>query len=430
MSALAEKTLIAWLTDADAVDTVAREGLDEDVIPSEALRKVVTFAVAYYFDSGRTKAPSEAVLRAEFGDLLDDMEIEIGEPEDSIEWAIDDLKGSYVAREVANFNKGLAVAMAEAQAVEKVEVLTEWTEELVTLGMKVENRQFAVDAREAVMERVVAYEARALDRGRAYGMTFGLDQIDAYTNGNHPGELAILAAGPKVGKSYFLALVALHLWKLGQPTALNSLELSVETMLDRIACIHSGVSSRKWMHGTCNEAEVEAVRESLLELTRLESPLWVLKPDLGKRSVEMIVHDAQLRGAEHLLIDQLTFLELPSPRKPKQERIGEALHTLKGMISTGRDRISCLMAHQVNREGVKAADKLGYYEMFHMAEAAEVERTADAVYALYRSDMEVASYQAKFQTLAFRRDILKHFQINWNVDFGTFGVRNEINLGE
>lgn len=430
MSALGEKTLFAHLTEVDSLDTIAREGIDPKVIPTETLRPVLIFAVAYYHDSGRTRAPSEAVLRAEYGDILDDNEITFDEPEDSVEWAIDDLKGSYVSKEASLFNRRFATAMAEAQTAEKLEVLAEHASELVALSITVEDQSFHADAREAMEHRITAYEQREADRDRPSGMGFGLPEIDAYTRHVHDGELAVLAAGPKVGKSYFLDYVALHEWEAGRATALYTLENSVEVTLDRIACLATGVSSQRWFHGRAVPEEIEMVRKKVLEFKESDVPLWVLQPELGKRSVEALVWDAQLRDSQSLLIDQLTFLELPNPRKPKNERIGDALHTLKGMISTGRDRLPCLLAHQINRDGVKSADKVGYLEMHHMAESAEVERTADWVFGLYRSRDDVSALQARFQTLASRRDVPQHFLLTWNVDGGFISVNHTIELGD
>jgi hypothetical protein len=431
MSALGQMTLIQHLVDPESLDTLVREGLDIACIPTEDLHKVYRFALDYFHHSGRTKAPSVGVLRAEYGDLLDDLDIDINEdPEDSVEWAIDDLKGSYIYKESQSFNKRFAASMSEAETAERVEVLAEHASELVALSMRLESHESKVDAREGMPEAMLRYEARALDREQVYGIRFGLPMIDNYTRGIHDGELAVLAAGPKTGKSYFLDMVALREWQAGRTSVLYTLENSVEMTLDRIACLATNVESREWQHGECSEEEIARVRGWIEEVQHSEAPLHIIQPEPGQRTVEAMVRQAQILDADSLLIDQLTFIEPKDERAPRHLQIREILHTLKAMISTGRGRIPCLIAHQINREGVKAADKVGYLEMYHMAEGSEVERTVDWAFGLYRSETERAAQQAKFQTLASRREDTRHFQLTWAIDTGFINVRSEITLSD
>jgi hypothetical protein len=105
------------------------------------------------------------------------------------------------------------------------------------------------------------------------------------------------------------------------------------------------------------------------------------------------------------------------------------MHTLKAMVSTGRDRLPVLLAHQATREGLKLAQKLGRLELWHLAESSEVEKTADWVFALYQSQDQRKARLALLQTLAARREDLKHFLLQWEINTGTVIVRNEVELG-
>jgi hypothetical protein len=118
-----------------------------------------------------------------------------------------------------------------------------------------------------------------------------------------------------------------------------------------------------------------------------------------------MVREARMRGADSIAIDQLTFVE-PGSTKNRQgwEIIGDIMHDLKTGISTGRDKLPCLLAHQINREGVKAAEKTGHLEMHMLAGSSEVERTADWVFGLYRNSEDRIAEIAKFQVLASRRE--------------------------
>lgn len=419
MSAVGERTLIQCLTDPDDLEVLVREGIEMDVIPTEALRPVVEFSINYFFQSGRTKAPSVAVLQTDFGDLLADHEIDIETPaEASIEWAIDDLKGSYVHREFANFNKAQAIAMAEADTAGRIAVLNDAAKELVRLSVALSSRRRRIDMAESLDGLMANYEARTTNLGLTKGLTFGMDIVDNYTLGIHEGELAVVAAPPKTGKSYFQCLVALREWQAGRRTVLFTLENSIEMTIDRIACLACEVNGRAWQHGTCSEEEVEKVRTWIAEYRNYSDMLYITQPPTDRRSVEAMVREAQVFEAQSLLIDQLTFIDLPSPRKPRHERIGEGLHMLHDLIGDGRQPMSCLLTHQINREGVKAAKKVGYLELEHMAEAAEVERTADWVFGLFQPHDWRITHTALLQTLGARREDNRHFKLNWDITKG------------
>lgn len=430
MSVLGQRTLIGYLVDPDALAVLAHEGMPEEAIPSEELRPVVRFALDYYFRSGLTKAPSEAVLKSEFGDELDDAEVDLAtEPDESIEWAIDDLKAGYIHRQATTFNKTFAVAMAEASTGEKADVLNEAATELVSLGLSMENRSTRTTLKDAAPGILTSYEARAASRGDFRGMGFGLSEIDNHIYGVHQGELAVFGAGPKTGKSFFMDWVALKEWERGRRVSLVTLENSVEMTLDRIACMATTTDANTWMRGEATEQEIDRVKTWLETIAASDNPLHVLQPDMGQRSVQQIVREAELREAESLLIDQLTFMELgdgPSDRRGKPEKIGEALHMLKGMISTGRRPIACLLNHQINREGVKAADKVGRLEMYHMAEGSEVERTADFVLGGYQSQDQRLSRQLQIQMLGARRVALLNWVLTWRPEVGIIKIKHEL----
>lgn len=432
MSAQGERVLIGHLVDPESLAVIARDGLNLDVVPTENLRPLVNFAIDYYFASGCQRAPSIPAILAEYADALTDAEIDLEiEPEDSIEWALDDLKASWVHRQASRFNKDFATAMAEVPKSDRVGVLNEYGTKLVSLGLSLESRAYRSDLREAGDGLIRSYEARAASVGDFRGMGFGLEPVDQHIYGVHDGELAILGAGPKTGKSFFHCWVALQEWKRGKTVCLFTLENSVDMMLNRIACMELGVDAQGWERGEATAEEVDRVRAWVEVVKLAPCGLWVLKPDLGQRSFQHMVREAELRGADCLLIDQLTHVEVGqglNDRRPRTEKIGEALHLLKGMISLGRRPMPCFLTTQIKREGMNAAAKRGYLELDDFAESAEIERTADFAFGFYASRDEVAVRQAKLQMLGSRRTSIRSWQMNWRPEVGGIKIRHEIEI--
>lgn len=433
MSAFAERVLYGHVTNPESLRFILKETVAEEILPTPELKPVMAWAIDYFMASGLTKAPSVAVLRDEFEDVLDDHEIDLeDEPEETVEWAVDKLKATYAFRQSQEFVREFASAMADEDLHSgRVELLGQYAGRLTALSNTLESGVYRVEARDGFAESLRNYEARAESRSEIRGMRFGLPAVDAHTHGIHEGELAVLAAPPKTGKSYFVDHVALAEWRAGRRVALVTLENSIEMTYDRIACLANGVDPSAWQRGLCPPSEVEVVRDWVADIQRGDlPPLWVMQPPLGRQNFDSMVAEAMVRGADSLIIDQLTFVEMDaSGHKPKTERIGENLHRLKKMISQGRHPLACLLAHQINREGVRQADKVGYLEMHHLADSAEVERTADWVFGMYASrDMQKA-HRLTFQTLASRREVTKNWSLIWEIRTGTIASDREITLG-
>lgn len=225
-------------------------------------------------------------------------------------------------------------------------------------------------------------------------------------------------AGPDLTvthNSFMLARVALNEWERGRTACLYTLENSVEMTLDRMACMQTGISPQRWERGQCTDDEKRALEQFFRMLDASTSPLYVLQPDEGQRTPEAIVRSAQLRGGDSLIVDQLTWVEHPDPRGlSTREIIRDVLRTFRVMISTGRHQMPLLLAHQINREGMKSVDADGKLKMWHLAESSEVERAVDFAFGLYQGEAYREVNQTTFQMLAARRVDLKHWILRWN----------------
>lgn len=418
------------------MQVIIEEGLPIETLPTEDMRKVLEWASDYYYASGCLRAPSVTAFQEEFGlDYFLDHDIDVTDtPEDTVEWAIDHLKGDHLLAQSQDFTKRFAIAMNEVGTADRIAVVNEAADELVGLALRLARHSAQVDLREGIVERVRAFEARKelSESGvsSSHVLQLGFPDIDSWTGGVHPGELAVLAAGPKTGKSFMLAYNALSEWRRGRGAILFTLENSVEMTLDRIACLATNVPPRLWERGEATEEHIEKVREFQAELAGSDTPLWVVSPERERRTMEHMVREATVRSADSLLIDQLTFVDPPDARSPRWVQIRDMMHDLKELISTSRRRMPCLLAHQVSREGMAHAHKHDELRMEFMAEGSEVERTSDLVFGMYQSDHDRTDYRAKFQLLAGRRVDLMNWRLAWNVghpeirSLGAIGVGN------
>lgn len=434
MTSHAEDVLLLGLTDTDSLEHLATIGLDPDCIPTMEIRPVVGWALERFYESGNTRAPTRAALEQTWSQHLEDNSVELLDPdydEDTIQWAIDALKSQYVHSTYQTFVRESATAMANALPDEKIQELAVQADELFRLSQKIQPRHMQAVGDRGVQDSLSRYMVREEEGHITKGMTLGLKEIDEHLYGIHDGELAVLAAGPKTGKSFGLIGAAINCWiNQEQNTTIFTLENSVEMTLDRLVCMATQVNARRYARGLCSPEELERIKIFVNEIApTLPGRLQVIMPEPGKRTMESMVRHAQMIGTRRLMIDQLTFVEHPNPQRlGRPQVIGELMHDLKTLISTGPMPLPCLMAHQINREGVKAAIKTGFHAMSDMAEGSEVERTADIVMSLFQSHDDRVIGEATVQVLAMRRELLNAWKVTWQPANGLMAVRHEVTV--
>lgn len=429
-----EKVLIQHLTVPSSLKEIVDRDLPEDILPTPDLCMVIRFAVDYWHTVGSDLvAPPMEVLLTHFANLMAEHSIDLSiEPEGTLEWALDVAHGNYIDRAWQPWVREFAMKIAapETDVLAKPELLGQAIEQLMAIQARFVRRSEQVELRAVVDKMVADYHTRSERSGdhTIQGARFGLGMIDEFIGGVRDGELAIAAGPPKSGKSFLLAHAAYESWRAGASTVLYTLENSVEMTLYRIACMKLAIDSRRWEMGMCTEEELSRLGQWVEYVKNSPTPFHVIQPDPQHRTVEHLIRRARSLG-DAVFIDQLTFVA-SSPgteRKQRHEQIGIMLHELKGLISSGR-RMPCVMAHQINREGVRAAEKTGHLEMYHLAESAEIERTADLVLGLWQSAALRDVGRAWLQTLAFRRQDLRHWEVIWRPFIGQIQPRNEIQL--
>lgn len=428
-----EIAFIQHLVVPDSLHEVVQMELPDDLLPTDALRAVHHFAIDYWHAESSGKVPSPQAMRVHFDAILAEHEIDLDiDPEDTLAWAIECLRGNWIDRHWQPFVRKFSTDMAGGDVLSKSIILNEAIEAQMAMQSALSSPNQRVDIRHAVGAALDRYEQRVLmhEAHQIDGAVLGFEEIDEHLGGIRDGELAVVGGPPKVGKSYEMIHAARMTHRNGGEPVIVTLEMSPEVVVDRMACMVMGVDASRWERGQATPDEVERVRTYQALLAEEERAIHIIQPSIGQRTVEHIVRKAKALG-DSVFIDQLTFIEpgATSLRQPRNIQIGNSLHDLKALISTGR-RIPCVLAHQISREGQKMAEKLGRLEMWHMAEASEVERTADFGVGMFQTPSMRDSHLLYMQMLAARRTDLIHWQIQWQPWFGTQYVEHTVRLSD
>lgn len=235
------------------------------------------------------------------------------------------------------------------------------------------------------------------------------------------------------GKSFFADFVAHHEWGRGRPTTLFTLENSILMTQMRIACCALHISIEDLQNGTLEPDQVRMLTEWCNDvLVASPVPLNIVNPDIVNRSPQALIQAARAYDTESLIVDQLTHIEAVEGSSgyggKRNEEVAKIVRTLGNLISTGRQQMPCLLLHQINREGIKAAASSGRLHMTHMAESSEIERTASVAASLYQSEDNRDLGRMGFQTLKVRRVRPAHWELEWQPWIGLIHAHNEVSF--
>lgn len=244
------------------------------------------------------------------------------------------------------------------------------------------------------------------------GVPSGYPELDRITGGFKKGEVTILAARPSVGKTAIALNFALNAAKSGVPTAFFSLEMSSTSIVERMLCNRSYLSSHQILGLNFQTAHTDKgpVYE-LIERDRnnpdAAKTLSSLKNGIKNLSILPIYIDdkpggtavaimAQVKKLQSsmpdlglVIIDYLTLIESAGNKTSSQDNrqnvVASISRALKGLA---RDlNIPLIVLAQLNRDPEKRTGK-GAHEpvIADIRDSGQIEQDADMVFLLYRPD--------------------------------------------
>ena len=193
-------------------------------------------------------------------------------PRPNIEHYVKIVKDKALLRGLINLsNVSISRALEQSEAVESI--LGEAEQGLMRLSEDAISTGF-VDVNQIVQEKFGSIDA-LVNRGHGVsGLSTHYSDLDEKLNGLQPSDLIIVAARPSMGKTAFAMNIAENAAVLGGKTvAIFSLEMSAESLLQRMVCSHARVDSHRMRTGFLDRADRQRVMESVGHL--METKLFI-----------------------------------------------------------------------------------------------------------------------------------------------------------
>ncbi|MDF1812945.1 MAG: replicative DNA helicase [Verrucomicrobiales bacterium] len=291
-----------------------------------------------------------------------------------------------------------------------------------------ENQAEIKNMKTSVMNVVQTLE-QIMNGGVSLGLMTGFKDIDKMTNGLHGGEMIVVAARPAMGKTSFVMNIVENIAireKDPVPSAIFSLEMTAESLVQRVLCSRAKVHMSKLRGGFLSKQDFPKLMKVAGEMA--EAPIWI--DDTPGLSINELRAKARRLKQQHnigfIAIDYLQLLKAPdtASRDGREKEVAEISGGIKGIAK--ELNIPIIVLAQLNRN---PDGRGGKPKMSDLRESGSIEQDADLVgllmreeyYAENEEDREEKSGSAEFIIAKQRNGGTGEIPLTFEKEFMRFG---------
>lgn len=233
------------------------------------------------------------------------------------------------------------------------------------------------------------------NQGKVTGIPTGFIDLDYKTAGLQPSDLVLVAARPSMGKTAFALNVAQHAAiKENAATAIFSLEMSKQQLVNRLLCSEAMVDAQKVRTGDLEDEDWAKLATGASILSA--APIYI-DDTPGITISEMKAKCRKLKmekGLNLILIDYLQLMSGNGKTESRQQEISEISRSLKALAREMEAPVVALS--QLSRACESRADHRPM--LSDLRESGAIEQDADVVmFFLYRDEYYNPETEAKNQ---------------------------------
>ncbi len=233
---------------------------------------------------------------------------------------------------------------------------------------------------EATLDEIEAIGSRG---GQMVGVPTGFTDLDALTNGLHPGQLVIVAARPGVGKS----ILALNLARAasihgGLASVMFSLEMGRTEITMRLLSAEARVPLQHMRQGSMSDDDWARLARRMGEVSG--APLFI-DDSPNMTLMEIRAKCRRLRQRNDLRLVIIDYLQLMTSGKRVESRQVEVSEFSRNLKLLAKElEVPVVAVAQLNRGPEQRTDKRPM--LSDLRESGSLEQDADMVILLHRED--------------------------------------------
>ncbi|MDP3507870.1 MAG: replicative DNA helicase [Candidatus Melainabacteria bacterium] len=246
------------------------------------------------------------------------------------------------------------------------------------------NMQQMVHIKHIVEASFQKIEERYENKDTLSGTPSGFYDLDAMTSGFQPSDLVIIAARPSMGKTAFVLNIAQACAvEHGTPCAIFSLEMSKESLVQRMLCAEAKIDSNRLRTGHLHTNDWQALAMAMGRLG--EAPIFI--DDSAMVNVLEIRAKCRRLKAENKALGMIIidYIQLLQGRKATDNRVQEVSEISRSLKTLARElSVPVIALSQLSRAVEARQNKRPM--LSDLRESGSIEQDADLVMFIYRDE--------------------------------------------
>lgn len=295
-----------------------------------------------------------------------------------------------IIRDLAQVRRTINVARnIVTRGYQPIESIRDYFDQAETAILTATDRSYVSEPKSigAIAGEVYAQIRSAAERGtRLTGVTTGFRELDALTTGLHGGDLIVVAARPRMGKSALAGHIALEAAADGEPVAVFSHEMPAEQWVQRILSGAAQINLMRMRIAAIGDNEWEPLTNAVAGISDL--PIQI------DDTSALTIHDIRSRcrrirqkqgGLRIIIVDYLQLMRSTLRGRNREAEVGDISRGLKALAKELRCTVVALS--QLNRAVESRPLKDRRPELSDLRESGAIEQDADSVWMLYRDEV-------------------------------------------
>lgn len=292
------------------------------------------------------------------------------------------VKEKALLRELIRTTEGIEnAAYAQKDPVE--DILADTEKSIFTLLQNQGGGDY-VPIKDVVLNALEKIQLAAKTKGNVTGIPTGFIDLDYKMSGLQPSDLILVAARPSMGKTAFVLNIAQYVaFHEDECTAIFSLEMSKEQLVNRLFALESHVDAQLLRSGNLADSDWEKLIEGAGTIGKSkliidDTPGISISELRSKCRKYKLEHDLKL-----IIIDYLQLMSGNGTRSDsRQQEISDISRSLKGLAR--ELNVPVIALSQLSRAVEQRPDHRPM--LSDLRESGAIEQDADVVMFIYRDD--------------------------------------------
>jgi replicative DNA helicase len=260
------------------------------------------------------------------------------------------------------------------------------------------------------------------------GVPSGFHDLDELTAGFQSSDLVIVAARPSMGKTAFTLNIAQHAAIAAQkPVAFFSLEMSKESLVQRVLCAEARVDASRLRRGRLSDDDYARLAIAAGHLNT--APIYI-DDTPGISVLEMRAKARRLKADRDdlsmIIVDYLQLMVSSGKSESRQQEVSEISRGLKALAK--ELNIPVIALSQLSRAVESRPDKRPM--MSDLRESGAIEQDADVIMFLYRPEYYFGPVDKEGNSLEGKAELIIGKQRNGATGSVPLFFRKEFTLFE